>query len=130
MASAFVATRLLVLRRVLARTCPQCGRGALFAGYARLARACPTCALVYRREPGAQTGTMYLTAIVGELFAAALIFLFWWRFDWSVRTYVLVLVPLVVAFSALFLPMAQALWVGVEYLTDLEGGEPWTRLRN
>lgn len=73
---------------------------------------------------------MYLTAIVGELFAAALIFLFWWRFDWSVTAFVLVLSPLVLAFCVLFLPVAQAIWVGVEYWTDLQGGEPWARLRS
>jgi hypothetical protein len=29
----------------------------------------------------------------------------------------------------LFLPVAQALWVGIEYATDLAGGEPWAALR-
>jgi len=123
------SARALVLRRVLARCCPQCGARALFGAYARLAERCGSCGLVFRREQGAQTGTMYLTAILSELFAAALIFLFWWTFDWSVRTFVLVLVPLVLGFSVLCLPLAQALWVGVEYLTDLQGGEPWARLR-
>ena len=123
------ATRLLVLRRVLTRSCPQCGAHALFVRYARLASSCTTCGLVFRREPGAQTGTMYLTAIVSELFAVALVFLCWWRFEWSVTTHVLVIVPLVLAFCALCLPLAQAFWVGVEYLTDLQGGEPWARLR-
>jgi uncharacterized protein (DUF983 family) len=117
------------MRRVLARSCPQCGARTLFAGFARPARSCASCALVFRREAGAQTGSMYLTAIVSELFAAALVFLAWWRFDWSTTTSMLVLVPLVAVFSLLFLPVAQALWVGVEYLTDLQGGEPWAKLR-
>jgi len=119
-----------ILGRVLAHRCPQCGAGRLFRAYARLAGSCASCGLVYRREPGAQTGSMYLTAIASEIFAALLIFLFWWAFDWTALAFVSVTAPLVVGFCALLLPYAQAVWVGVEYLTDLEGGEPWARLRD
>jgi hypothetical protein len=72
---------------------------------------------------------MYLTAVAGELFAVFLIGVAWWLFDWSTARFVLVLVPLVLAFTAAFLPLSQALWVGVEYATDLEGREPWAELR-
>lgn len=72
---------------------------------------------------------MYLTAAASEIFAAALIFLFWWLFDWTTLVFVLATTPLVLAFCAAFLPVAQALWVGVEYTTDLEGQEPWVELR-
>jgi len=124
-----LALRRLILTRVLARRCPQCAARTLFARYARLAQRCPRCELVFRREAGAQTGSMYLTAIAGELFAALLVWLAWWLFDWPTSTFVLVLVPLVLAFTVAFLPLSQALWVGVEYATDLEGREPWAELR-
>jgi len=121
--------RARILRRVLARRCPRCGAGALFRAYARLAERCPACALVYRRESGAQTGSMYLTAIASEVFAALLIFFFWWRFDWTPLAFVLVTAPLVLVFCVLVLPVAQAFWVGVEYATDLDSGEPWAGSR-
>jgi uncharacterized protein (DUF983 family) len=127
--SSVLRVRRLVLVRALAQRCPQCGQGRLFRGYARLAASCPECALVYRREPGAQTGSMYLTAVASELFAALLIGLGWWLLDWSTACFVLVSAPLVLLFCAGFLPLAQALWVGVEYTTDLANGEPWARLR-
>jgi len=123
------STRLFVLRRVLAQRCPQCGAGRLFRGYARLQDACASCGLVFRREQGAQTGSMYVTAAVGELFAVLVIGLLWWLFDWSTLRFVLTAVPIVAVFCALFLPVSQALWVGVEYVTDLESREPWARLR-
>jgi uncharacterized protein (DUF983 family) len=123
------SVRLLLLRRVFTRRCPQCGGRTLFRAYARLAEACGACGLRFRREQGAQTGTMYLTAITSELFAAALILLFWWNFDWSPSTFVLVTAPLVLAFSVVCLPLAQGLWVAVEYATDLEGGERGLELR-
>ena len=125
-----LGARRLILKRVLARRCPQCGVGPLFRAYARLARSCGECGLVYRRESGAQTGSMYLTAAVTEVFAAALIFLLWWSFDWTTTRFVLTSVPVVLVFSAFFLPVAQAVWVGVEYATDLAGGEPWATLRD
>jgi uncharacterized protein (DUF983 family) len=124
-----LATRRLILARVLARGCPQCAAHTLFVRYARLAERCADCGLVFRREAGSQTGSMYLTALAGELFAVLLIGLFWWLFDWSTVTFVLVLVPLTLAFTVAFLPLSQALWVGVEYATDLAGHEPWTELR-
>ena len=72
---------------------------------------------------------MYLTAAVSEVFAAALIFLFWWAFDWTPLVFVLVTAPLVLGFCAFFLRVAQALWVGVENATDLQSHEPWAELR-
>ena len=96
---------------------------------AMLAERCAECGLVFRREAGSQTGSMYLTALAGEFFAVLLIGLSWWLFDWSTVTFVLVLVPLTLAFTVAFLPLSQALWVGVEYATDLAGHEPWAELR-
>ena len=118
-----------MLRRVLARRCPQCGEGALFRRYARVLETCEHCKLVYRREPGAQTGSMYLCAAVTELFAALVIAVLWTGFDWSVARYLAVSVPLVAGFCFAFLPIAQSLWIGVEYATDVSNGEPWVDVR-
>jgi len=123
------ATLHKILVRVLRRRCPQCGVGALFRAYARLPLSCPHCGLLYRREQGALTGTMYMTAAVGEVFAAALIFLFWYAFEWTTLEFVLVTTPLAFLFCTLFLPVAQAVWVGVEYATDLQSREPWVDWR-
>jgi uncharacterized protein (DUF983 family) len=124
-----MADRLLVVRRVLLRRCPQCADGRLFRAFARLNGTCASCGLVYRREQGAQTGSMYLTAAVTEVFAAILIGVLWIAFDWSVARYLAVSVPLVLVFCVGFLPVAQAIWVGVEYQTDLSNSEPWARLQ-
>jgi uncharacterized protein (DUF983 family) len=122
--------RLRVLRRVLtSRTCPQCGTGRLFRSWAKLEERCASCGLVYRREPGSMTGSMYSTAVVTEIFAALLIGLAWVLTDWSTAVFIAVAVPLVLVFSALVLPLCQAFWVGIEYLTDVGNGESWIRPR-
>ena len=118
-----------VLRRALRKRCPQCGERTLFARYARLNASCVRCGLVFRREPGAQTGSMYLTAIVTQLLAAAMIGLAWVCTDWGVATFLGVSIPLMFAFCAVSLPFCQSLWVGVEYVTDANNGESWVRPR-
>ena len=121
------ALRRTCTARALRRRCPQCGRGALFRRHARLHERCPTCGLVYRRESGSMTGSMYLSAAVTEIFAAALVLLLWFATDWSTGVALAVGVPLVLSVSFLFLPYSMALWVAVEYLTDVHNREPWAR---
>lgn len=41
-----------LLRRGLARRCPRCGDGALFARFVSLLPACAACGLVYEKKPG------------------------------------------------------------------------------
>lgn len=119
----------LVVRRALRRCCPQCGRGALFRRFARLHAECADCGLVYRREQGAMTGSMYLSAAVTELFAAAIILGLVFGTDWEPWLQIAVGLPVVVVFCYAFLPYSMGLWVAIEYLTDLANKEAWARPR-
>ncbi|MCB9916358.1 MAG: DUF983 domain-containing protein [Planctomycetes bacterium] len=107
--------------------CPRCGDGALFASRFRLAKSCDACGLVYRREEGAQTGSMYLCAAVTEVFAALLCVLVFVSTSWSAWTSIAVSLPIVLLFSFWFLPKSMALWVAVEFASDVANREPWTR---
>ncbi len=81
--------------------------------------------LVFRREQGAMTGQMYLSAAVGQVLAA-LMFLGVWLFtDWGAGLALAVTLPVMVGFSYWFLPHSMALWVAIEYLTDRGNREPW-----
>jgi uncharacterized protein (DUF983 family) len=113
------------LARVLARRCPRCGEGQLFRSYFRLAERCSRCTLVYRREQGGMTGQMYLSAAVTQLFAAALVLAVFAGTDWGPGLSIAVLVPPVLLFSYWFLPKAMALWVAIEFMTDVSNREPW-----
>lgn len=119
----------LCLARALRRRCPQCGQAPLFARFARLRERCDACGLIYRREPGAELGSMTLIAIASELLAAALILLIWWGTDWGIWASLAVSVPIVVTASYALVPWCMALWVGVEYLTDVHNGEGWAQPR-
>lgn len=111
--------------RALRRRCPRCGGGALFRSTFRLRRACASCGLVFRREPGALTGQMYLSAAVTQIFAAALAVGLFLLTDWSTALALAVGIPLAAAFSYAFLPYAMALWVAVEFMTDVGNRDPW-----
>src|SRR5262245_40947626 len=88
--------RLFFARRAWKKRCPQCGEGALFASYARLNEKCSACGLVFRREQGAMTGSMYLAAIVMEIIAVLFVVVIWTCTSWSVATSLAVSIPLVV----------------------------------
>jgi len=72
---------------------------------------------------------MYLSAAVSEVFAALVALALFFATDWSVPVALSVGVVLVVAVSYLFLPVAMAVWVSVEYGTDYSNGESWAKPR-
>jgi len=117
--------RALAFRRAFGRRCPQCGVGRLFRAYAGLAPACSACGLRFRREHGAATGSMYVSAAVTEVFAAAVALGLFLLTDWSVAAGLSVGAPLVLAFCYAFLPVSIAFWTAVEYAADVGNGEPW-----
>jgi hypothetical protein len=75
------------------------------------------------------TGSMYLSAAVTELFAALLVGGIWIATDWGAALSIAVGLPLVLAFTYAFLPVSRALWVAVEYATDVSNREPWVEPR-
>jgi uncharacterized protein (DUF983 family) len=115
--------------RVLRHQCPQCGRGPLFERWARVRERCDHCGLIYRREDGSELGAMYVSAVVSQVFAAALSVLLWVVTDLGVFSGLAVGTPLVLAFCYGTLPMSMALWIAVEYLTDVANQEWWARPR-
>ncbi len=117
------------VRRVQRGRCPQCGEGELFRRFARLHDACAPCGLVYRRESGAMTGSMYLSAAVTEVFAAVLALSVFLLTDWSVAVQLALGIPLVLVFTAFCLPRSMATWVAIEYWTDVHNRERWARPR-
>ena len=122
--SVFLAGRLRTWRS----RCPQCGEGALFASRFSLVNECEQCGLVYRREAGSQTGSMYLSAAITEVFAAALCVGIFLLTDWSTSVSIAVALPTVLLLSYWFLPKSMGLWVAVEYAADVSNREGWIDL--
>jgi uncharacterized protein (DUF983 family) len=94
-----------------------------------LCERCEVCGLVYRREPGAELGALYLSATVNQLFAALVFVLVWGGTDWGFGASLAVSVPVVLVFSYAFLPWSMGLWTAVEYAHDVQSREWWARPR-
>ena len=118
-----------VARRALALRCPRCGARGMFRGFARLRERCPACDLVFRREQGAQTGSLVLTAAVHQVFAAVVILVIFAGTDWGLALQLSVSIPVVLAFCIAFLPWSQSIWAGIEFATDCVNREEWAQPR-
>ena len=115
--------------RALRKTCPQCGTGELFERWAKLRERCGVCGLVYRREAGGMVGSMYVSAIATELFALLVVLVLFFATSWSLGAMIAVGLVLHFAFAAWFLPRSMAIWVAIEYATDVGNGEWWAKPR-
>jgi len=115
-----------LLLRGWCRRCPRCNGDDLFQGTYRLRPTCPGCGLVTRREDGAWTGQMYLSAAVTQVFAVGVMVVVFLATDWPLWASLAVMLPIVIGFCYWSLPRFMATWVAVEYLTDRANKEPWT----
>lgn len=106
------------LRRAFRGRCPRCGQGALFTARFRLHSACSSCEMPYRREQGAMTGQMVLSAVLTEIFAVLVSLALFFLTDLDRSQGLLIGVPTVVGFSYWCLPRMMAAWVAIEFFTD------------
>ena len=116
-------------QRAWRHRCPQCGRGELFQSWAHLRERCGVCGLVYRREPGAELGSMMISTLVHSGLAALLFFAVWGWTDVGPWMGLAVCAPVMVGTSYGLLPTSMAAWVAIEYMTDVASGEWWARPR-
>ena len=105
-----------MIRRALARHCPNCGSAGIFRGWFALRDRCPRCGHGYDREPGYWVmaiiiNTAVTEAIFGIFFVGALIATapdFPWAPLLLVAVLTNALVPLV------FYPLSKTLWVAID----------------
>jgi uncharacterized protein (DUF983 family) len=108
------------LRRGWQRCCPQCGKGAMFTGYLKVASACPACGEDFSAQR-ADDGPAYMTIlIVGHLMAP--IFL-WSYFRWQPSPAVMISVFTVgtVALSLYLLPRLKGALVALQWAKRMHG---------
>lgn len=102
------------------RRCPNCGDGALFSGYLKVADACPVCGQDLHHHR-ADDGPAYLTIlVVGHLMAPIMILMFeTWRPDpWIMAT---TLIIGCVALSLYLLPRFKGAIVALQWAKRMGG---------
>ncbi len=109
-------TRIGMLSRAVRRQCPRCGGHESFDGYWVLAETCPTCGMLYEREPGYWIGAMIInTAVTIGLFlvvfvgaAAAL----WPDVPWTLLLFGTMALNLAVPIA--FYPFSKTVFVALD----------------
>jgi uncharacterized protein (DUF983 family) len=123
-------TTSVLMRRAALKHCPVCNRGHLFRRWVMMADACPTCGLVFRREPGQWLGSWFLNVCVAQM-AVTLVLIIgvastypnppMWIIG-AVATLSAVVVPV------LFFPFSRTVWTAIDLamrpLEFAEGVDP------
>jgi len=113
------------IARVWQRKCPRCGNGDLFISRTKLAAACDSCSLRYRREQGGMTGQLYLAAVITQIFAASMVGIIFIFTDWTPAFSIPFGLTILALFGYWLLPKTTALWVCIEFMTDVGNREKW-----
>jgi uncharacterized protein (DUF983 family) len=111
--------------RGVARHCPRCGSGHLFASWFKIRERCPRCGFRLEREEGGFLGAMTINYTVTAVVWLA-VFVVWLVLDLpDVHVLRLTIVSLAIAVVVplLFWPFSKTLWAVVDYLvTESEAG--------
>jgi uncharacterized protein (DUF983 family) len=103
------------LGRGMARRCPRCGSGDLFASFFRLRSRCPRCAYGFEREEGYWLGAMIVIMALTELVFAAFfvggMVLTWPDVPWTLLLVVGVALNIIVPVFGY--PWSQTTWMGL-----------------
>lgn len=120
-----------MLLRGIARRCPRCGSGRIFASWFRLGERCPRCRLRLERENDFFLGGYVINLAVTEGLLALALFVYVLRITADPGTF---LVPVLVAggiisvvLPILFFPFSRTIWMAIDLamrpVPQDEGGE-------
>ncbi len=114
-----------LLRRGFTKKCPRCGGGHIYDSWFRMKDRCPTCGLLFEREPGFFVGAYLINFAIAEglLFVLIMGFVFWkdQHPDAGVTGPVVVAVFLGVVAPLLFYPFSRTIWSALDIgMTPLE----------
>jgi uncharacterized protein (DUF983 family) len=112
-----VKRALLRFVRSLLLRCPNCGGGALFVSWFKLAPRCPHCGLWLERDEGNWLGGMAINLIVAESIPAVAVLWYWLRTLGQAQSWLLLEAGWVVgaiALPLLFFPHSRTLWLALD----------------
>ena len=116
----------VLIRRAIFLKCPVCGRGGIFRTHFRMNRECPSCHVVFWKDPGESLGAMYLD----YAFASAVFLVTWLLLAWltslSDAAQIAIVGAISVASVLIFYPLSRSAWTVLVYIS---GGIERPRLR-
>lgn len=106
--------------RGMGRRCPQCGEGALFAGYVRTLNSCAFCGLNFS-DHRADDAPPYVTMMIAGHVVIPLALLAKQVFDWPLGLQFAVWTPAIVIFAGWLLPVTKGALIGLQWANRMHG---------
>ncbi len=107
----------MLMRRALTRKCPVCGRGNIFETHFRMNRSCPSCHVIFWKDPGESLGAMYVDYAV----ATVAFLIAWLILDFTTHlsdpVQVAIVGSIAVAGMLVFYPTSRSVWTVLVYLS-------------
>lgn len=108
------------MKRGWRRRCPNCGSGALLAGYLKVADHCPVCGQDFRHQR-ADDGPAYLTILIVGHLMAPFIHLLYVRFQLEPLVMASILTVICVALCLYLLPRIKGAFIGLQWARRMHG---------
>ncbi len=108
------------LRAALRGRCPRCRDGKIFAGILKMNERCPSCALLFEREPGYFTGAMVVSYTLGVPLLALLIGVAWFGLRLPVEWALLAADLAFLVFVPAVFRWSRVLWIHFDRTVDPE----------
>jgi|SRR5215471_838946 len=116
----------VLIKRALAKKCPVCGRGDVFASHFRMNRNCPACHVVFWGDPGESLGAMYVDYAVATVTFIAVWVLLSWTTSLSDLAQTAIVAAAAVASILICYPYSRSAWTVLVYIS---GGIERPRLK-
>ena len=100
--------------------CPQCGRGEIFESYIRTRTVCRVCGLSLTGHR-ADDAPPYVTAMIAGHVVVPLALATKQIFDWPLALQFAVWTPVIIALTALLLPVSKGALIGVQWANRMHG---------
>ncbi len=117
MSSMAAPSNSMLFRRALARKCPVCGRGDIFESHFRMNRSCPSCHVIFWKDPGESLGAMYVDYAV----ATVAFLIAWFILDFTTHLsdpiQVAIVGAVAVASILICYPLSRSIWTVLVYLS-------------
>ena len=115
-----------LLWRALMRRCPRCGRGAIMRSHFKMNTECPSCHVIYWKDPGESLGAIY----VDYAFGFGLFFIAWAGLailtNIPENVQIAILIAVALGSVLIFYPLSRSIWT---LLVFVSGGIERPRMR-
>src|ERR1700730_6905966 len=107
----------MLIRRAITGKCPVCGRGDIFETQFRMNRSCPSCHVIFWKDPGESLGAMYVDYAV----ATVSFLITWLILDFTTHLsdamQIAIVGTIAVASVLVFYPISRSVWTVLVYIS-------------